>query len=145
MFIEKKYYRYICSLIILCIFASCINIHQTSVPALFTKDLNSCFPHDIYTTSAFSSNDDVCTPEMLGRQELYSSPNIIHKKNTFSHTHRLLLYIVNIVDTIHLPLYYYLPEYLSDSCEAKSTENIIDYIHLKDGKKKEGHSFLSIS
>lgn len=145
MFTMKKHYRYTYLFIALCIFVSCINIHQTSVPTHFTKDLNSCFPHDIYTISAFSSNDDACTPEMLGRQELYSSPNIIHKRNTFSHTHRLLLYILNIIDTIHFPLYYYLLEYLSDSCEAKSTENIIDYIHLKDGKKKEGHSFLSIS
>lgn len=137
MFTTKKHYRYSCLLIMLCIFVSCINIHQTSVSTLFTKDLNSGFPHEIYTTSATSSNDDACTPEMLCRQELYSSPNIIHKRNTFSHTYRLLLYISNIIDTIHLPSYYDLQESLSDSCEPKSTENIVDYIHLQDGKKKD--------
>ena len=102
----------------------------------FTQSFNSGFPNDIYTTSAASSNDDACTPEMLGRQELYSYSNIVHKKNNFSHTYRLLLYITDIVDTIHFPSYYYLSEYLSGICEPKSTENIIDYIHLQDGKKK---------
>lgn len=136
MFTAKKHYKHTYLFIVLCIFVSCINIHQTSVPILFTQSFNSGFPNDIYTTSAASSNDDACTPEMLGRQELYSYSNIVHKKNNFSHTYRLLLYITDIVDTIHFPSYYYLSEYLSGICEPKSTENIIDYIHLQDGKKK---------
>ena len=125
MFTAKKHYKHTYLFIVLCIFVSCINIHQTSVPILFTQSFNSGFPNDIYTTSAASSNDDACTPEMLGRQELYSYSNIVHKKNNFSHTYRLLLYITDIVDTIHFPSYYYLSEYLSGICEPKSTENII--------------------
>ena len=84
MFTAKKHYRHTYLFIVLCIFVSCINIHQTSVPILFTQSFSSGFPNDIYTTSATSSNDDACTPEMLGRQELYSYSNIVHKKNNFS-------------------------------------------------------------
>ena len=106
MFTEKKHYRHTYLFIVLCIFVSCINIHQTSVPILFTQSFSSGFPNDIYTTSATSSNDDACTPEMLGRQELYSYSNIVHKKNNFSHTYRLLLYIKDIVHTINFQSYY---------------------------------------
>ena len=90
----------------------------------------------IYNLSITSSGEDICTPEMLGRQELISRPEISHKIRTFSNTYKSLLYLANISDTIHIPLYQGLSEYISVACEPRSTAFIIDYIHMKDGKKK---------
>ena len=90
----------------------------------------------IYNLSITSSGEDICTPEMLGRQELISRPEISHKIRTLSNTYKSLLYLANISDTIHIPLYQGLSEYISVACEPRSTAFIIDYIHMKDGKKK---------
>ena len=137
----KKQLRYTSLLIILCIIASCFNIHTATVSALSTNNSNSNFPHTIYTTSISSANTDVCTLEMLGRQELNSQSRAVHRGNCFSHSYKLLLHVINIIDSIHIPLYHSSIEKFFNQCEPKSTVAIIRYIHLLDGKKKGVHNF----
>ncbi len=137
MCFNKKQCRYASLLIILCIIFSCFASNTSTISTPFINQNTSAHSEEaIYNLSITSSSEDICTPEMLGRQELISSPEISHKARNFSHTYKTLLYFVNIFDTIHIPLYQCLSEYISDSCEPKSTAFIIDYIHTKDGKKK---------
>lgn len=141
---SRKQHKYISLLIITYIIVSCFSSYTYTSSSLFARDLNSDFSHTIYTTSFTSSNeDDICTPELLGRQELISRQEASHKTRSLSHTHKTVLNLINIADMIHIPLYHSLYEYISTSCEPRSTSFIIRYIHRQDGKKKDGHSFLS--
>ena len=144
MSFDKKQSRYISLVIILCIIASCFSILTSAISALSTDNLNSDFPHTIYTTSISSAHADACTPEMLGRQELNSQSRAVHRGNCFSHSYKLLLHVINIIDSIHIPLYHSSIEDFFDQCEPKSTVVIIRYIHLLDGKKKGVHNFSPV-
>ena len=135
MAFDKKQCSYTSLFIIFCIIASCLNIHSTTITTFSDHYSGSEFPQAIYTTSAISTSEDACTPEMLGRQELNSRPEIFHKNYSLSNTYRILLYTINTIDTIHIALCHSLFEYISNSCEPVSTAFIISYIHLQDGKK----------
>lgn len=147
MHISNKHYRYISLFIILCILASCFNIHISAVLTSSTNISNSDFSHDTYTTYTThisNADSDACTPEMLGRQELTCQSNVLHKSNKFSHTYKLLLYVINIIDSLHIPTYRSQLEHLSKPQKNISTTFIIKYIHSQDGKKKDIHNFLSL-
>ena len=134
---NKKQCRYTSLLVTLCIILSCLVSYTSTISTPFIDQAASVHSEEaIYNLSITSSGEDICTPEMLGRQELISRPEISHKIRTFSNTYKSLLYLVNISDTIHIPLYQGLSEYISVACEPRSTAFIIDYIHMKDGKKK---------
>ena len=134
---NKKQCRYTSLLVTLCIILSCLVSYTSTISTPFIDQAASVHSEEaIYNLSITSSGEDICTPEMLGRQELISRPEISHKIRTFSNTYKLLLYLSNISDTIHIPLYQGLSEYISVACEPRSTAFIIDYIHMKDGKKK---------
>ena len=129
---NKKQCRYTSLLVTLCIILSCLVSYTSTISTPFIDQAASVHSEEAIT----SSGEDICTPEMLGRQELISRPEISHKIRTFSNTYKSLLYLANISDTIHIPLYQGLSEYISVACEPRSTAFIIDYIHMKDGKKK---------
>lgn len=134
---NKKQCRYTSLLVTLCIILSCLVSYTSTISTPFIDQAASVHSEEaIYNLSITSSGEDICTPEMLGRQELISRPEISHKIRTFSNTYKSLLYWANISDTIHIPLYQGLSEYISVACEPRSTAFIIDYIHMKDGKKK---------
>lgn len=134
---NKKQCRYTSLLVTLCIILSCLVSYTSTISTPFIDQAASVHSEEaIYNLSITSSGEDICTPEMLGRQELISRPEISHKIRTFSNTYKSLLYFANISDTIHIPLYQGLSEYISVACEPRSTAFIIDYIHMKDGKKK---------
>lgn len=134
---NKKQCRYTSLLVTLCIILSCLVSYTSTISTPFIDQAASVHSEEaIYNLSITSSGEDICTPEMLGRQELISRPEISHKIRTFSNTYKALLYLANISDTIHIPLYQGLSEYISVACEPRSTAFIIDYIHMKDGKKK---------
>ena len=134
---NKKQCRYTSLLVTLCIILSCLVSYTSTISTPFIDQAASVHSEEaIYNLSITSSGEDICTPEMLGRQELISRPEISHKIRTFSNTYKSLLYSANISDTIHIPLYQGLSEYISVACEPRSTAFIIDYIHMKDGKKK---------
>lgn len=134
---NKKQCRYTSLLVTLCIILSCLVSYTSTISTPFIDQAASVHSEEaIYNLSITSSGEDICTPEMLGRQELISRPEISHKIRTFSNTYKSLLYLSNISDTIHIPLYQGLSEYISVACEPRSTAFIIDYIHMKDGKKK---------
>ena len=133
----EKQCRYTSLLVTLCIILSCLVSYTSTISTPFIDQAASVHSEEaIYNLSITSSGEDICTPEMLGRQELISRPEISHKIRTFSNTYKSLLYLANISDTIHIPLYQGLSEYISVACEPRSTAFIIDYIHMKDGKKK---------
>lgn len=134
---NKKQCRYTSLLVTLCIILSCLVSYTSTISTPFIDQAASVHSEEaIYNLSITSSGEDICTPEMLGRQELISRPEISHKIRTFSNTYKSLLYLANISDTIHIHLYQGLSEYISVACEPRSTAFIIDYIHMKDGKKK---------
>lgn len=134
---NKKQCRYTSLLVTLCIILSCLVSYTSTISTPFIDQAASVHSEEaIYNLSITSSGEDICTPEMLGRQELISRPEISHKIRTFSNTYKSLLYLANISDTIPIPLYQGLSEYISVACEPRSTAFIIDYIHMKDGKKK---------
>lgn len=134
---NKKQCRYTSLLVTLCIILSCLVSYTSTISTPFIDQAASVHSEEaIYNLSITSSGEDICTPEMLGRQELISRPEISHKIRTFSNTYKSLLYLANISDTIHILLYQGLSEYISVACEPRSTAFIIDYIHMKDGKKK---------
>ena len=134
---NEKQCRYTSLLVTLCIILSCLVSYTSTISTPFIDQAASVHSEEaIYNLSITSSGEDICTPEMLGRQELISRPEISHKIRTFSNTYKSLLYLANISDTIHIPLYQGLSEYISVACEPRSTAFIIDYIHMKHGKKK---------
>ena len=134
---NEKQCRYTSLLVTLGIILSCLVSYTSTISTPFIDQAASVHSEEaIYNLSITSSGEDICTPEMLGRQELISRPEISHKIRTFSNTYKSLLYFANISDTIHIPLYQGLSEYISVACEPRSTAFIIDYIHMKDGKKK---------
>lgn len=134
---NEKQRRYASLLVTLCIILSCLVSYTSTISTPFIDQ--AAYVHSeeaIYNLSITSSIEDICTPEMLGRQELISRPEISHKIRTFLNTYKSLLYLANIPDTIHIPPYQGLSECISVACEPRSTAFIIDYIHMKDGKKK---------
>lgn len=137
MFLNKKQCRYAGLLIILCITLSCFGSYTYTIFTPFIEQAASVHSEEtISNLSITSSGEDICTPEMLGRQELISRSEISHKTRTFSNTYKTLLHLANISDAIHIPPYQCLSECISAACEPRSTAFIIDYIHMKDGKKK---------
>ena len=144
MSLNRKQCRYTSLFIMFCIVMSCFNIHTTSVSVFSTQSSLSDSPHTIYKTYINKSNSDACTPELLCRQKINSQSFVLHKNNKFSHTYRLLSYVTNIIDSIHIPLYHNLIEHILIPCELISTVIIIRYIHSQDGKKKFIHNFLSL-
>ena len=108
---NKKQCRYTSLLVTLCIILSCLVSYTSTISTPFIDQAASVHSEEaIYNLSITSSGEDICTPEMLGRQELISRPEISHKIRTFSNTYKSLLYLANISDTIHIPLYQGLSE-----------------------------------
>ncbi len=137
MCFNKKQCRYAGLLITLCIILSCFGLYTSTISTPFIEQSVSVHSEEsINNLSITSSGEDICTPEMLGRQELISRSEISHKARSFSNTYKTLLHLANISDPIHIPPYQSLSECISVSCEPRSTAFIIDYIHMKDGKKK---------
>ena len=100
---NEKQCRYTSLLVTLCIILSCLVSYTSTISTPFIDQAASVHSEEaIYNLSITSSGEDICTPEMLGRQELISRPEISHKIRTFSNTYKSLLYLANISDTIHI-------------------------------------------
>ena len=81
---NKKQCRYTSLLVTLCIILSCLVSYTSTISTPFIDQAASVHSEEaIYNLSITSSGEDICTPEMLGRQELISRPEISHKIRTF--------------------------------------------------------------
>ena len=85
---NKKQCRYTSLLVTLCIILSCLVSYTSTISTPFIDQAASVHSEEaIYNLSITSSGEDICTPEMLGRQELISRPEISHKIRTLSNTY----------------------------------------------------------
>ena len=76
---NEKQCRYTSLLVTLCIILSCLVSYTSTISTPFIDQAASVHSEEaIYNLSITSSGEDICTPEMLGRQELISRPEISH-------------------------------------------------------------------
>ena len=72
---NKKQCRYTSLLVTLCIILSCLVSYTSTISTPFIDQAASVHSEEaIYNLSITSSGEDICTPEMLGRHELFQTP-----------------------------------------------------------------------